>query len=108
MANKEKGREDGNTKIWISRERKELFRWNKNHFSWIFEGYHLVRTWEIDTSLKSVFVAVNCIFWKTGHHFTSILVQQIVCVSYKWFFSFCFIYQYGSIKLVAVLSVEIN
>ena len=25
--------EDENTKIWISRERKELFRWNKKHFS---------------------------------------------------------------------------
>ena len=24
---------DKNTKIWISRERKELFRWNKKHFS---------------------------------------------------------------------------
>ena len=28
-----KTEEDGNTKIWISRERKELFRWNKKHFS---------------------------------------------------------------------------
>ena len=25
--------EDGNTKIWISQERIELFRWNKKHFS---------------------------------------------------------------------------
>ena len=25
--------EEGNTKIWISRERKELSRWNKKHFS---------------------------------------------------------------------------
>ena len=25
--------EDENTKTWISRERKELFRWNKKHFS---------------------------------------------------------------------------
>ena len=25
--------EDGNTKIWISRERQGLFRWNKKHFS---------------------------------------------------------------------------
>ena len=25
--------EGGNTKIWISRERKEIFRWNKKHFS---------------------------------------------------------------------------
>ena len=33
MADRDKKREDGNTKIWISRERKELFRWNKKHFS---------------------------------------------------------------------------
>ena len=32
-----KRRKGGNTKIWISRERKELFRWNKKHFS-VFEG----------------------------------------------------------------------
>ena len=32
MANKEKRWEDENTKIRISRERKELFRWNKNIF----------------------------------------------------------------------------
>ena len=25
--------EDGNTKIWISREQKELFRWNNKYFS---------------------------------------------------------------------------
>ena len=31
-----KGREK-NTKIWISREPKELFRWNKKHFTY-FEG----------------------------------------------------------------------
>ena len=32
MADKEKKREDGNTKTWLSRERKELFRWNKKLF----------------------------------------------------------------------------
>ena len=35
--------EEGNTKIWISREQKELCRWNKKHFSWNLKGYHLVR-----------------------------------------------------------------
>ena len=29
----EKRGKDGNTKIWISREPKELFRWNEKHFS---------------------------------------------------------------------------
>ena len=30
--------EDGNTKIWISQERKEVLRWNKQHFFIVFEG----------------------------------------------------------------------
>ena len=33
MADREKRGEDGITKIWISRERKELFSWNKKGFS---------------------------------------------------------------------------
>ena len=37
-----KREEEGNTKIWISRERKELFRWNKKHLSNFLKGYHLV------------------------------------------------------------------
>ena len=35
--------EEGNTKIWISRNRKELFRLNKNHFSLFLKDYRLVR-----------------------------------------------------------------
>ena len=34
---------DGNTKTWISRERKELVRWNKKPFSSLFKGYRLVK-----------------------------------------------------------------
>ena len=30
--------ENENTKMWISRERKEFFRWNKKTFSIVFEG----------------------------------------------------------------------
>ena len=30
------------TKIWISREQKEIFRWNKKHCSLFFKGYNLV------------------------------------------------------------------
>ena len=33
VADREKMKENGNTKIWISRERNELLRWNKKHFS---------------------------------------------------------------------------
>ena len=36
------GKERKNTKMWISREGKELFRWNKEPFSWFSKGYHLV------------------------------------------------------------------
>ena len=32
LTGKKRG-EDGNTEIWISWERKEIFRWNKKHFS---------------------------------------------------------------------------
>ena len=31
------------TKIWISQEWKELFRWNKKHFSQFLKGYNLVK-----------------------------------------------------------------
>ena len=33
MAATEKKEHDGNAKMWISPEQKELFRWNKKHFS---------------------------------------------------------------------------
>ena len=32
LATERKKGDDGNAKIWISRERKELFRQNKKHF----------------------------------------------------------------------------
>ena len=35
MADREKRREGQNRKIWISKELKELFRWNENI---VFEG----------------------------------------------------------------------
>ena len=33
MADMKKRGEDGNKKMWISWEREDLLRWNKNHFS---------------------------------------------------------------------------
>ena len=45
LTGRKKG-EDGNTKMWISRERKELFRWNKKYFSKFLKGYQ----WEIKIS----------------------------------------------------------
>ena len=29
-----------NSKIWVSRERKELFRWSKKYFSELFKGWY--------------------------------------------------------------------
>ena len=41
MADREKKREDENTKI--TQEQKELFRWNKKHLLKFLKGYHLVK-----------------------------------------------------------------
>ena len=43
MADREKRGEDEKTRIWISLEQKELFRWNKKHCSEFLKGYHLVK-----------------------------------------------------------------
>ena len=50
--------EDGNTKIWISREGKELFRLNKKHSS--LKGYHLVKKWKFDKNSEQSF---NPVAW---------------------------------------------
>ena len=42
MSERGKKEEDKNTKIWISRNGKMLFRWNKKHFSYLLKGYNLV------------------------------------------------------------------
>ena len=50
---------DRNAKNWISRERKELFRWNKKDFLQILKGYHLVKNEKLvkiaDTSFDSFY-----------------------------------------------------
>ena len=43
MADREKRGEDEKTRIWISLEQKELFRWNKKDCSEFLKGYHLVK-----------------------------------------------------------------
>ena len=53
MADREKKEGKTNIKIEISQERKEFFRWNKKHFSWLFKGIHSLEKWKIgDTSFK--------------------------------------------------------
>ena len=56
MADREKKSEDGNTKTWISQERKELFRWNKKHLHsfWRAIIWLKIKIWSkiADTSFK--------------------------------------------------------
>ena len=46
MADREERGEDECTKIWISRERKEAFSWNKKTFFIIFEGLSFSEKWK--------------------------------------------------------------
>ena len=48
MADREKNKgEEGNTKMWISRERKELFRWIKSTFYNYLRNIILWKKWKI-------------------------------------------------------------
>ena len=51
MADREKRGESGNTKNWISRERKEIFRWNKNIFH---SFWGTIIWWKIEISQKAL------------------------------------------------------
>ena len=58
MVDRRKRREDENTKTWISRERKEPFRWNKKLFIF-FEGLSFGEKLKFDkkiadTSFKNI------------------------------------------------------
>ena len=59
-----KREEDGNTKIWISREQKELFRWNKKHFWKFLKSYHLKKNKNL---LKEYCNKTLSIFWKSPY-----------------------------------------
>ena len=48
MAEKGKSGEDGNTKIWISWEQKDLFRQNKKTFFIVFEGLFFGEKYKFD------------------------------------------------------------
>ena len=53
LAGRKRG-EDKNTQIWISQERKELFRWNKKHFSKFLKDYHLVKNTQALIKLNNI------------------------------------------------------
>ena len=86
-----KRRADRNTDNWISWERKDLFRWNKKHFSWFLKGYHLVKKLKIagtnllktTTFLKNqiewIFLALlSCIYmWAVDSHDTYFHQQDV-------------------------------
>ena len=55
--------EDGNLKIWISWERKELFRWNKKHFSWFLKGYHLAKNKKNDKKIADISFKYKLCLW---------------------------------------------
>ena len=53
MADRGKGGEDRNTKIWISWEQKGLFRWNKKTFFIVFERLSFGKKYEFDKKLQT-------------------------------------------------------
>ena len=84
---KSRKEEEKNTKIWISRERKELFGWNIKHFS-AFEGLSFgekIKIWSkiADTSFKfqkQLFADVfqNKRFQKFGNIHVKTPVQELL------------------------------
>ena len=70
-----------NTKTWISQDRKELFRWNKKHFSYFLKGFHLVRNLikTEDTSFKDI--SHDVLLSKLNHY-------SIRGVALDWFKSY--------------------
>ena len=88
---KQKGK---TTKNWISRERKELFRWNKKHFSQFLKGYHLVKknknliknsTHKLLTlnEQRSFLVIISWVILMFDKIFVSPQVKPIVIISNK-------------------------
>ena len=92
--NRERG-EGSNTKIWISRGQRELFRWKKKHFPQFFKCFLSVKNWKIadinfktsiDTPHKiwsfpirisSVNVTKSAVFWGFGHTYWRILSGKL-------------------------------
>ena len=78
------------TKIWISWEQKELFRWNQKHFSWFLKGYHLVTLWfdsMTDTMNLNQFISLH---HKSSHKTQNPSCSYTCTVSGKGY-KFCFI-----------------
>ena len=62
MADSGERGKDGNTKIWISQEQKELFTWHKKHFSWFFEGLSFGEKKIIKIADQSFEVSIHKVF----------------------------------------------
>ena len=80
---REKRSKEENTKIWISRERKELFRWNKKHLSKFLKGYHLVKNTNLiensGTSFKEIHTSSHI-----DSHIILINLDFIRPISWRW------------------------
>ena len=74
MADREKRVEDGNTKIWISREQKELFRWNKNNF------WRVIIWWKNKNLMKIVDTSLNDIC--SRKYLKYVCVKAVCCVRF--------------------------
>ena len=81
MVDWKKGGKNGNTKIWIPQEQKELFRWYEKHFSYLFKAYHLVKNWIVDTSIAEKSMCLNfcsCRWFKPNHTPVNIFIPKYV------------------------------
>ena len=110
--------EDRDTTNWITRERQELFRWNKKHFSQIWKGYHLVRDrnltknrWTKMDTIRALFSKIKAFFWfskKAGEAspFPPSCASEIEQVPINFFFSNIFSISTSSIVLWIVNVVD--
>ena len=57
-----KGREKI-TKIWVSREQKELFRWNKKYFLQFLKAYHLMKKQKFDKKIVDTSFKIYELSW---------------------------------------------
>ena len=98
MADREKSVEDENTKIWISRERKELFRSNKKkideNIDELMNWWKIKNWWKIaDTSFKN---DEKCFSFHLKSSFCSQDIQVFILI-------FLVMYKNGMIRKIMLI-----
>ena len=89
MADRGKRGEDENTKVWISQEWKDLFRWNKKHFSHSF--WRAIIWWEIKIWYKIADISLKgCIHYIFASLFFMSTWNKEKLFSFHFESSFCF------------------